>query len=126
MLILVASIVDKERLCVMKEKNSAQHVFLTPVSHEFRVTPRVPDRNAEMMVAPAHIIGNPWLCPSKHKNPRFAITTDLVLDKCRPRLGTIDHHARQNTLRGTAPCHSTTGVEHVHRGILIASDIAKR
>jgi hypothetical protein len=105
-LILAARIVDEECFRVMKEKNPAQHILPTPVSDEFRVTPRVPHRNPEMMVAATDIIGNPRLCAGKHKNPRFSVATDFVLDKCRPRLRAIYDYAGQNALRGTALCHS--------------------
>src|SRR6267143_3863273 len=110
----------------MKEENPAQHILPAPVPDELRVAPRVPHRDTEMVVAPADIVGDPRLCSRKYKNPRFAVTTDFVLDKCRPRLRTINHHAGQNSLRGTALCHSTRGIEKVHRGILVASDVSKR
>ena len=125
-LIIAARIVDKERFRVMKEENPAQHILLAPVSDELRVAARIPHRDTEMVIAFADIVGDPRLCPGKHKNPRFAITTDFVLGKCRPRLWAINHYTGQNALRGAAPCHSTRGVEQIHRGILIASDIAKR
>ena len=89
------------------------------------MAPRVPHRNTEVVVPPADIVGDPRLCPGKHKNPRFAVAADIVLNKCRPRLRTINHHTGQNTLRGTALGHSTRGIEQVHRGILIASDVSK-
>jgi hypothetical protein len=41
-------------------------------------------------------------------------------------LRAINHHAGQNTLRGSALCHSTRGIEQVHCGILITSDVSKR
>ena len=83
-LILVARIVDEERLRVMKEENSAQHILPAPIPDELRVAPGVPHRNTEMVVASADIIGDPRLCPGKYKNARFAVATDFVLDKCRP------------------------------------------
>jgi hypothetical protein len=125
-LILAARIVDEECFCVMKQKNSTQHIPPTPISDELRVASRIPYRNTEMMVAATDIIGNSRLCAGKHKNPRFSVATDFVLDKCRPRLRAINDYAGQNTLRGTALGYNTRGVEQVHRGILIASDIAKR
>jgi hypothetical protein len=114
-LILGARIVDKERFRVMKEENSAQHILSAPVSDELWMAPRVPHRNTEMVVAPTDIIGDPRLCPGKHKNPRFAVATDFVLDKCRPRLRAINYDAGQNALSGTALCHSTRAIEQVHR-----------
>lgn len=125
MLILGARIIDEECLCVMEEENPAQHILPTPVSHEFWMAPRVPHRNTEMVVAATDVIGNPRLCAGKHKNARFPVSTDFVLDEGRSRSRAIDHYARQNTLRRTALCHSTRGVEQIHRGVLIASNIAK-
>jgi hypothetical protein len=125
-LILAARIVDEERFCVMKEENSAQHILPAPVPDELRMAPRIPHRNTEMVVAPADIVGDPRLCSGKHKNPRFAVATDFVLDKCRPRLRAINYDAGQNTLSGTALCHRTRAIEQIHRGILIASDVSKR
>jgi hypothetical protein len=125
-LILAARIVDEERFRVMKEENPAQHILPAPVPDELRMAPRIPHRNTEMVVIPTDIVGDPRLCPGKHKNPRFAVATDFVFDKCRPRLRAINHHAGQNTLRGTALCHGTRGIKQVHRGILIASDVSKR
>lgn len=114
-LILAARIVDEERFRVMKEENPTQHILPTPVPDELRMAPRIPHRNTKMVIAPADIVGNPRLCPGKYKNPRFAVATDFVLDKCRARLRAINHHAGQNTLRGTALRHSTRGIEQVHR-----------
>ena len=68
-LIITACIVDEERFCVMKEKDSAQHIFSTVVSDELRVASRVSDRNTKMMVCVADVIGNSRLCAGKHKNP---------------------------------------------------------
>jgi len=68
---------------MMKEENSAQHIFSALVSDKLRMTSRIPHRNTEMVVAPADIIGNPWLCPGKHENPGFAVSTDFILSKCR-------------------------------------------
>ena len=114
-LILAACIVDEERFRVMKEENPAQHILPAPVPDELRMAPRIPHRDPEVVVACADIVGDPRLCPGKHKNPRFAVATDFVLDKCRARLRAIYHHAGQNTLRGTALCHSTRRIEQVHR-----------
>jgi hypothetical protein len=125
-LIVTARIVDEERFRMMKEKNPAQHILPTLVSHELRMAPRVSHRNAKMVVRATDIIGDSRLCTSKHENPGFPVATDVVLDKCWPRLWAINHHARQNTLRGTALCHRTGGVEEVHRRVLIAANIAKR
>jgi hypothetical protein len=83
-LVLAARIVDEECFRVMKEKNSAQHIFLTPVSDELRMAPSIPHRNTEMVVAATDIIGDSRLCTGKHKNPRFPVATDFILDKCRP------------------------------------------
>jgi hypothetical protein len=68
-LILVARIVDKKCFCVMKEKHPAQHILMASISDEFRMAPRIPHRNTEMVVAPADIVCNPRLCPGKNKNP---------------------------------------------------------
>jgi len=84
MLILDARIIHEERLCIMKEEDPAQHIFPAQVPDKLRMAPSIPHRNAEMMVAPTDIIGDPGLCPGKHKNPRLAVATNLVLDKCRP------------------------------------------
>jgi hypothetical protein len=83
-LIFAARIVDEERLRVMKEENSAQHISPALVPDELRVAPRIPHRNTEMVVASADIIGDPRLCSGKYKNSRFAVATDFVLDNCRP------------------------------------------
>jgi hypothetical protein len=81
-LILATRIVDEKRFCVMKEKNPAQHILLAPVPDEFRMAPRIPHRNPEMVVAPADIVCDPRLCPGKYKNSRFPIATDFIFDKC--------------------------------------------
>jgi hypothetical protein len=93
MLIFAARIVDEERFRVMKEENSAQHIPSAPVPNELWMAPRISHRNTEMVVASANIVGDPRLCAGKHKNSRFAVGTDLVLDKCRARLRAIDHDA---------------------------------
>ena len=84
MLIFAAGIVDEEPFRVMKEENPTQHIFSALVSDKLRMASRIPHRNTEMVVAPADIIGDPWLCPGKYENPRFAVATDFVLSKCRP------------------------------------------
>ena len=124
-LILAARIVDEERFRVMKEENPAQHILPAPVPDKFRMAPRIPHRNTEMVVAAADIIGDPRLCPRKHKNSRLPITTDFVLDKCRPRLRSINHHSGENTLHGAALGYGTRRIEKIHCGILIASDVSK-
>jgi hypothetical protein len=126
MLIFAAYIVDEERLCVMKEENAAQHIFSALVPDELRMAPGIPHRNTEMVIASAKIIGNPRLCPCKYENPRFAIATDFVFNKCQPRLRPVYHDAGQNTLCGTALCHDTSTIEQVHRRMLIAADVSKR
>jgi hypothetical protein len=81
-LVLAACIVNEERFRVVKEENSAQHIFPASVPDELRMASRIPHRNAEMVIAPTHIVGDPWLCPGKYKNSRFTVATDLILDKC--------------------------------------------
>ena len=125
-LILAARIIDEKRFCVMEEENSAQHIFPALVPDEFRMASRIPYCNTEMMVPPTDIVGNPRLCSGKHKYPRFPVATDFVSDKCQPRLRPINHHTGENTLRGTALRHSTRGIEQVHRGVLVTSDVSKR
>jgi hypothetical protein len=68
-LIVTARIVDEECFCVMKEENSAQHIFSTLVSDELRVASRVSDLNTKMVVCATDIIGNSRLRAGKHKNP---------------------------------------------------------
>ena len=67
--ILAARIIDEERFCVMKEEDPAEHILPTQVPDQFRMAPSISHRNTEMVVALTDVIGNPWLCPSKHKNP---------------------------------------------------------
>jgi len=93
MLIVATHIVDEERFCVMKEENPAQHILSAPVPDELWMAPWISHRNTEMVVASTHIVGNPRLCAGKYKHSRFAVGTDFVLDKCRPRLRAIDHDA---------------------------------
>ena len=68
-LILAARIVDEERFCVVKEEDPAEHILTTEVPDKFRMAPSISHRNTEMVVALTDVIGNPWLCASKHKNP---------------------------------------------------------
>jgi hypothetical protein len=93
MLILCARIIDEECFRVMKEENPAQHILPTPVSHEFWMAPRVPHRYTEMVVSPTDIICNPRLCSGKHKNTRFPVSADFVLDEGRPGPRAIYHYA---------------------------------
>ena len=125
-LILTARIIDEKRFCVMEEENSAQHIFPALVPDELWMASRISNCNAEMMIPPTDIVGNPRLCSGKHKYSRFSVATDFVSDKCQPRLRPINHHAGENTLRGTALRHSTRGIEQVHCGILVTSDVSKR
>jgi len=105
---------------VMKEENPAQHILQTPVSHKFRMAPRVPHRNTEMVVAATGIIGDPRLRPGKHKNPRFTVVTNFFSimsaatagHKSPPRIGYPPWHGIVSQYRR---------VEQVHRGMLIAS-----
>ena len=83
-LIRDAGIVDEKPFRVVEKENPAQHILSTPVSDEFRVAPRIPYRDTEMVVCPADIIGDPRLGPGKHKNPRFAVAADFILNKCWP------------------------------------------
>ena len=69
MLIFAAYIVDEERLCVMKEKNPAEHILPASVPDELRMASRISHRNTEMMIAAANIVGDPWLCAVKDNNP---------------------------------------------------------
>jgi hypothetical protein len=81
-LVLAARIVNEERFRVMKEENSTQHIFPASVPDELRMASRIPHCNAEMVIAPTHIVGDPWLCPGKYKNSRFKVATNFILDKC--------------------------------------------
>ena len=85
-LILAARIVHEKGFRVMKEENPAQHIILAAIPDELRMAPRIAHRNTEMVIAPTDIIGDPRLCTAKHENPRFAVATDFILDKCRSRL----------------------------------------
>jgi hypothetical protein len=83
-LILAAGIVDEKPFRVVEKENPAQHILSAPVPDEFRVAPRIPHCDTEMVVSPADIIGNPRLGPGKHKNPRFAVAADFIFNKCGP------------------------------------------
>lgn len=77
----------------MEKQEAAQHIFSTLISDQLRITAFVPNRNAEMMIATADILGQSRLCPGKYEQAGLTIAAELVAHERRPGFRPVDDDA---------------------------------
>ena len=94
MLVVVATVVQDQGFCMMKQQDSAQHVFATDVADEIRMRSGIADSNPEMMVRVTQVVSDARTSPSEHEDTGLSIVADLVADENRPTIWTIHDHSR--------------------------------
>ena len=125
-LIVATDIIDKQPFRVLEQKYAAQHVFFTLIPHQLRATAWIPDRDAEMVILDAAIVGHSRLSARKHENARLPVATHFVVGECDPTFRPIQHHSRQDAFHRSALRDDACGVEDIESRMLVAADIAER
>lgn len=125
-LIVATHIIDDQPFGVLEQENAAQHVFFTQISHQFRTTALIPDRDAKVVILNTAIVGHSRLSTRKDENARLPIPTHFVVGECDPTFGSIQHDSRQDSFHRSTLGDDACGIEYVEDRMLIAPDIAER
>ncbi len=125
MLVAPADVVHDQARAVMEQQNAAEHVGLAPVAHEFRPTALIADGNSEVVIVETAIVRDAGLRTGKDEDAGLSVSAHFVLDECRTAFRAVEHDTGQNPVDRPALSNDARGIEHIHRGVLIAADIAE-
>src|SRR5689334_6954005 len=86
-------IVDQHGFRMVKKQHAAQPIFTASIADQFRMASRIAYSNPEVVVSSADVVRHSRPSSRKHKNSRFTIVADLVVDKSPPAFRTVDDDA---------------------------------
>lgn len=101
-LVVAADIIQEQGLRMMEQEHAAQHVAMAHIPDTLWMASLISHRQPKVVVAITYILRHTRLRARKHKDARFPVETNLIVEKRRSGFRPINHYSGQDALHSPA------------------------